>query len=577
MVNIKINGKELQVEEGITILEACRHLGIHIPTLCYLKDINGIGACRVCLVELIGSRKLVASCHTHVEEGMEILTNSPRVWEARRTNVALIISQHNDSCPSCVRSQNCQLQKLANDLNLSWAPYPKMLPKKKKWKDMPLLRDEAKCIKCARCIQICDKIQSLGVWQMVNTGARTTVGVSGNRTIDTAQCSLCGQCITHCPTGALQARDDTEKVYAALSNPDKIIVAQIAPAVRAAWGEDLGLSREEATVERLVAALRRIGFHYIFDTDFTADLTIMEEGTEFVGFLKKPEGHKFPLFTSCCPGWVRFLKSQYPDMVGQLSTAKSPQQMFGAVAKSYYAELLGVDPSRIFSLSIMPCTAKKHECAIPTMNDAGAGPDVDAVLTTREVVRMIKAEFVDVKALKDEAFDQPLGTASGAGVIFGATGGVMEAALRSAYFLVTGKNPPVDAFVSVRGQTMRGWNETNFEIAGTQIHTAIVSGLKNARKLVEAIRAGEVHYHFVEVMACPGGCAGGGGQPIHEGRELAGERGEVLYELDEKAPLRFSHENPEIIKAYQDYFGEPCSERAHHLLHTDHFAWEMPK
>ena len=353
------------------------------------------------------------------------------------------------------------------------------------------------------------------------------------------------------------------------------MVVQIAPAVRTAWGEELGLKPEFATVKRLAAALRRLGFDYIFDTNFSADLTIMEEGSEFLERLKHKDTEKFPMFTSCCPGWVRYVKGHYPEFTDQLSTAKSPQQMFGAVAKSYYAKILGVDPSKIFSVSIMPCIAKKHECAIPVMNDAGGGQDVDVALTTREVVRMIRSSTIVPMSLKEEELDMPLGVGSGAGVIFGATGGVMEAALRSAYYLVTGQNPDPDAFRSVRG--MEGWKEAEFDLAGSTIKVAVVSGLGNAGRLLKSLRQGKVSYDFVEVMACPGGCAGGGGQPIHDGYEMAEERVDILYGLDRVNNLRFSHENPSVIKCYEDYLGAPLSEKAHHLLHTDHHAWKMPE
>ena len=412
------------------------------------------------------------------------------------------------------------------------------------------------------------------VWDLANTGSRTTVDVTGNRILEESDCALCGQCITHCPVGALRERDDTPKVFRALADPDKITVVQIAPSVRAAWGEPFGLKREFATVKRLVTAMRRMGFDYIFDTNFTADLTIMEEGSEFLEKLKNKENEKFPLFTSCCPGWVRFMKSQYPDMVDQLSTAKSPQQMFGAVVKSYYAELLGVDPEKIFCVSVMPCLAKKHECTLPNMNDSGAGQDVDVVLTTREVDRMIRAEHIIPQELEEEEFDTPLGVGTGAAVIFGATGGVMEAALRSAYYLVTGENPQPDAFREVRG--MNGWKEASFNLAGTELKVAVASGLGNTRKLMEALRKGEVSYHFVEIMACPGGCVGGGGQPVRDGEELAEIRSGILYGLDAANELRFSHENPSVLKCYEDYFEKPLSHRAHQLLHTDHHAWKMP-
>lgn len=574
MVNLTIDHIPVTVPEGTTILDAARSAGIHIPSLCYLRGVNEIGACRVCVVELVGMDRLVPACNNVVEEGMEVLTSSPKVRETRRINVELLLSQHDCHCATCVRSGNCSLQTIANDLNILDLPFEKKVPETRWDRSFPLFRDASKCIKCMRCIQICDKVQTLNIWDVAATGSRTTVDVSLNRKITQADCSLCGQCITHCPVGALRERDDTRQVFEALADPNKITVVQVAPAVRTAWGEFMGLSPEQATVKRMVAALRRIGFDYIFDTNFAADLTIMEEGSEFLQRLKNPGAFKAPMFTSCCPGWVRFLKSQYPDMVSQLSTAKSPQQMFGAAAKSYYAQLLGADPQRIYSVSIMPCLAKKQEAALPTMESAGAGPDVDVVLTTRELSRMIRAEHIIPAELKEEEFDEPLGVASGAGIIFGATGGVMEAALRSAYYLVTGKNPSPDAFRDVRG--MDGWKEATFHIADTPIRVAVVSGLGNARRLIQALRRGEVQYDFVEVMACPGGCSGGGGQPIHDGQELAESRSEKLYGLDAIADLRFSHENPAVQRLYKDFLVRPLSEKAHHLLHTDHTAWEMP-
>lgn len=574
MVNLTINGKQIRVKEGSTILEAAAVAGIYIPTLCFLKDINEIGACRVCVVDVEGCAKLVTACNNKVWEGMVVHTNSPKVRESRRNNVELILSQHDCKCATCVRSGNCRLQSIANDLGILDLPFEISLPKATWPADFPLIRDSRKCIKCMRCVQVCDKIQSLNIWDVAGTGSRTTVDVSKNRRIQDSDCALCGQCITHCPVGALRERNDVQKALDALADPEKITVVQIAPAVRAAWGESLGLSREFATVKRLVTALRQMGFDYIFDTNFSADLTIMEEGSEFLEKLKNKENEKFPMFTSCCPGWVRFIKSQYPDMVDQLSSAKSPQQMFGAIAKTYYAKLLNVDPAKIYSISIMPCVAKKHECALPVMNDAGAGQDVDLVLTTREVDRLIRAEHIIPSALEESEFDMPLGVGSGAGVIFGATGGVMEAALRSAYFLVTGRNPDPDSFRKVRG--MDGWKEAEFNLAGQHLKVAVASGLGNTRKLMEAIRKGEVEYHFVEIMACPGGCAGGGGQPIHDGEELAEVRGDVLYGLDKVNNLRFSHENPSVLQCYKDFLDAPLSHLAHELLHTDHHAWQMP-
>lgn len=577
MVNITVNKQAISVFEGTTILEATKLIGMPVPTLCFLKDINEIGACRVCVVEVKGIDRLITACNNVVSEGMEIFTNTPKVREARKTNVELILSQHRTNCPTCVRSGKCQLQKIANDLDLVTEHYKKELPVCSWSSTFPLVRDASKCIKCMRCVQICDKVQSMNIWDVANTGSRTTVDVSMNREIKQSDCTLCGQCITHCPTAALQERDDVSKIFdmqGDLTNPDKITVIQIAPAVRVAWGEEFGLPSEFATEKRLVAALRRMGFDYIFDTDFSADLTIMEEGTEFLGRLSHRGSYKWPMFTSCCPGWVRFIKSQYPDMVDNLSTAKSPQQMFGTVTKTYFANKLGVDPNKITCISVMPCLAKKHEAEIPTINDSGANKDVDYVLTTREICRLIKSEQIDVTALPEEEFDSPLGIGSGAGAIFGATGGVMEAALRTCYAIVTGENPKPDAFENVRG--LDGWKEAEFNIKGTVVKVAVASGLGNTRKLVKAIRRGDVQYDFVEIMACPGGCSGGGGQPIHDGLELAGPRGISLYQLDSKNPLRFSHENPEIKVLYDEFLGEPNSHKAHELLHTDHTTWNMP-
>ena len=578
MVNLTINSIPVTVPEGTTILDAAASVDIEIPSLCYLKELNEISACRVCCVEVEGEGKLVPSCNNVVREGMVIRTNSPRALEARRVNMELILSQHDNKCATCIRSGTCQLQKIANDMGILGVSYPTDLARGKKadWTTtFPLYRDVNKCIKCMRCIQVCDKVQSLSVWDISGSGARTTIDVSGNRVIKQADCSLCGQCITHCPTGALRERDDTQKAYAALGDPDRVTIVQIAPAVRAAWGEAFGMPTGKATVGQLVSVLRKLGADYVFDTTFSADLTIMEEGTELLQRLQAGDLDNQPMFTSCCPGWVRFLKSQYPELTDNLSTAKSPQQMFGAVAKSYFAEKIGVDPHKIFVVSVMPCVSKKSECALPTMKDACGDPDVDVVITTRELNIMMRANHINPVFLPEEDFDSPLGTGTGAAVIFGATGGVMDAALRSAYYLITGKNPDPDAFRSVRG--MDGWKESVFEIPGAgEVRVAVASGLGNARKLIQAIKRGEVHYDFVEIMACPGGCAGGGGQPIVDGCELADERGSVLWRLDAKDKLRFSHENPDVLALYKEYLTAPLGEKSHHLLHTDHHGWDMP-
>ena len=576
MVTLTIDKKTVQVPEGTTIMEAAKQAHIDIPHLCYLKGVNEIAACRMCVVEVEGIESLVASCNTSVEEGMEIYTNSVKVRRARQMNIELLLSQHNSSCPSCVRSGNCSLQKLANDLNVCDLEY-KTDYKKRPWdRNLPLIRDESKCIKCMRCIQVCDKVQSVYIWDVSATGTRTTVDVNGNRKLDATECTYCGQCVTHCPVGALRERDDTGRVMRAIQDPDTVTVVQVAPAVRAAWGESLGMDREFATAERMVSALKELGFDYVFDTDFSADLTIMEEGSEFVRRFTHRNMYKWPMFTSCCPGWVRFLKSQYPEFTDNLSTAKSPQQMFGAVAKSYFAKKAGIDPHKMVVVSIMPCLSKKTECAQPVFKDACGDPDVDIVLTTREMVRLFRSEHVSVRHLPETPFDSPLGTATGAGVIFGATGGVMDAALRSAYYLITGANPSADAFTPIRG--IEGRKAAVFSIPGAgDVRICVVSGLQNARLLLRDILTGREEYDFVEVMACPGGCAGGGGQPIHDGCELAEERGERLWELDSACEIRFSHENPEVQALYADYLIAPLSEKSHHLLHTDHHAWTMPQ
>lgn len=582
MVNLTINHLPVSVPEGSTILEAARIAGIHIPHLCYLKGINEIGACRICAVEVEGEETLIPSCENVVREGMVIHTSSPRVRRARRVNLKLILSQHNSKCATCARSKNCQLQSLANDFGILENPYGEELPGGKQvcWNErFPLLRDASKCIKCMRCIQVCDKIQGMKIWDLEATGSRTHVHVSGNRMIENADCALCGQCITHCPVGALSERNDTDKVMAAIEDPETVTVVQIAPAVRAAWGEAMGLSPEQATVNRLAGALRQTGFDYVFDTSFSADLTIMEEGSEFLKRLRQGELEKYPMFTSCCPGWVRFLKSQFPELVGQLSTSKSPQQMFGAVIKTYFAKKAGIPPEKICSVSVMPCVAKKAENSLPTMRREDGTRDVDYVLTTREVVRMLRSERIPASRVWETPFDRIMGDYTGAGVIFGATGGVMEAALRSAAYLMTGKNPAADAFRAVRSTIAneeQPWREAEFDLAGTVIRVAVTSGLANARRLCEAIVEGRVKYDFVEVMACPGGCAGGGGQPVHcDDMERAFLRGQILYDLDRDMPVRFSHENGDVRLLYEEELGEPSGEKAEKLLHTDHVGWQM--
>jgi NADH-quinone oxidoreductase subunit G len=565
MVNITINGKAISVKDGTTILQAARENGIIIPSLCYLKDINEVASCRVCVVEIKGNDRLATACNTVCMEGMDILTNSKRAIEARRNNVALILSQHDCHCPTCARNSNCSLQNLAGDMNLLDPIYEAKLPENDWDMSLPIIRTNSKCIQCLRCVNICDKIQGMQVWDLLGTGRRATVGVREGRKLGEVNCTY---------FGALRERDDTVRLMAAINDPDKVVVLQVAPAVRAAWGDGVGLPPEMATEKRMAAAFRALGVDYVFDTNFAADLTIMEEGNELIGRMADTSGKaKMPMFTSCCPGWVRFMKLEYPELVGHLSTAKSPQQMFGAVTKTYFAKKIGVDPKKIVCVSVMPCTAKKYESSVPELNDAGAGADVDIVLTTREIARLMRVKGINVFTLPEQEFDSPLGTGTGAAVIFGATGGVMEAALRTAYFVLEGKNPDPDAFKVVRG--LNGRKEVTVTIAGIPVHACVASGLANARAVMEDIVSGRSKYDFIEIMACPGGCAGGGGQPITDGLELAGERGARLYDLDAKNKLRFSHENPSVRQIYAEFFRKPLSHKSHELLHTDQTQWTL--
>ena len=571
MVNLTIDNIPVSVKENTTIMEAAAGINIEIPKLCFLKGLNEIAACRVCVVELKGKDKLITSCNNVCEEGMEIFTNSKKVIRDRRKTVELILSQHDNRCVICAKSGNCSLQKVANDLNILEIPFAVELEKQPWNKNFPLIRDSSKCIKCMRCIQVCDKMQTLSVWDLHGTGARTTVNVTGYKKIEEADCSLCGQCITHCPVGALSERDDTSKFWDAIADPEKTVVVQIAPAVRTAWGEVFGLKDKDATVGKIVDALKKMGADYVFDTSFSADLTIMEEANEFVHRYTNGLIGDRPMFTSCCPGWVRFVKSQFPIMAKSLSTAKSPQQMFGAVMKSYFAEKIGVNPENMVSVSIMPCVAKKGEREMELFHGEYAGHDVDIALTTRELTRMIRASHIDPKSLEDVVADRPMGDYSGAGVIFGATGGVMEAALRTAYNIIKKENPPADAFKPVRSKAFQendGTVEAKFKIDDIELNIAVVSGLGNTRKLLNKIERGEAKYDFVEVMACPGGCVGGGGQPVKDGYELAFNRGKKLYFLDENSEIRYSHENKDIIALYDEYFHKPLSHRAHELLHV---------
>lgn len=567
MVNLTIDGLKVCVPEGTTIMQAAASVGIEIPRLCYLKDINEISACKVCVVEVQGRNRVVTSCTTPVEEGLVVYTNSPKARRVRRSNVELILSQHDCLCATCVRSGNCSLQKLSNDLGIYDIPYERDIVDTPWDQNFPLIRDSKKCIKCMRCVQVCDKIQDLHVWDVQNTGSRTTVDVAGNITIDAANCSLCGQCITHCPVGALKERNDVPKIYEALADTSKVTVVQVAPAVRTAWAEAFNIPEELATEGRLVAALKRVGFDYVFDTSFAADVTIMEEASELLARMSNPNDHSWPMFTSCCPGWVSYVSYKYPYYIANLSTTKSPQQIFGAIAKSYFAEKKGLKPKEICSISIMPCVSKKREAELFSMRSSGTH-DVDIVLTTRELIRLLRAEHINPAILEEQPFDNPLGQSTGAGVIFGATGGVMEAALRTAHYAITGQEATAEAFSPVRGEAGRRIAE--FKIGDKTLRTCTVSGLGNAGRLIEDIKAGKVHFDFVEVMACPGGCVGGGGQPIHDGEERAAMLSEKLYKLDNKRPLRQSHNNPDVQVLYNEYLEKPLSEKAEKLLHSNH-------
>lgn len=573
MVTLTIDNRTVTVPEGTTILEAARSARLDIPTLCYLKDINEIGACRICMVEVEGEQRLVAACDTQVAEGIVVHTNSPRVREARRVNLRLLLAQHDIRCPKCTRSGNCKLQQLTNDYNLLGNHYIKDLRPVEQDFSTPVVRFENRCVRCMRCIQVCDKIQGMHIWDLMGTGTRTTIGVSGARTLADSDCTFCGQCMTHCPVGGLQERDDTGRVFDALANPKKVTVVQMAPAVRAAWAEYYHLKPEYATAQRMVTALKQMGFDYVFDTNFTADLTIMEEGSEFVERFTHRDQYTWPMFTSCCPGWVRFVKTQFPAYVSHLSTAKSPQQMFGAVAKSYFAQKLGVDPHDIFVVSIMPCTAKKYEVLREEQRLPNGCMPVDVSLTTRELGRMITQAGLLFEHLPDGAFDPMLGVSTGAAAIFGASGGVMEAALRTVVEQLTGEGMAPLEYQEVRG--MEGVKEASYELPGKTVRVCVASGLHNVKRVLDGIRDGSLQYDFVEFMACPGGCINGGGQPIQHANvrnftDIKALRAAALYKQDEGMTYRRSHENPVVQKVYADFLGEPGGHKAHALLHCSY-------
>ncbi len=569
-VNIKINGVPVSAPKGSTILEAARISGIEIPTLCYLKDINEIGACRICVVEVKGARSLVASCVFPINEGMEIFTNTPVVLDSRKQTLQLILSTHDRKCLSCVRSGNCELQRLSNELGVEdEGIYDGACEEYEIDNSAPhMYRDNNKCILCRRCTAVCEKTQAIGVIGANERGFKTNIASPFDMGLGDTSCVSCGQCIAVCPTGALNEKDNTNDVFAALADTTKHVVVQTAPAVRAALAEEFGNPIGTNAQGKMVAALRRLGFAKVFDTDFAADLTIMEEANEFLDRVKN--GGVLPMITSCSPGWIKYCEHYFPDMIENLSSCKSPMQMFGAITKTYYAEKMGIDPKDIIMVSVMPCTAKKFEIGRDDENAAGV-PDVDISITTRELARMIKKAGINFNNLPDEEFDNPLGESTGAAVIFGATGGVMEAALRTAVETLTGEELPNLNFENVRGTT--GIKTATYNVAGMDVKVAVASGLANAKELLTKVKNGEETYHFIEIMGCPGGCVTGGGQPqqpasVMNTIDLKAARAKVLYNIDKDMPKRKSHENEAIKKLYADYLGKPGSHKAHDILHT---------
>ena len=576
MINIKINGKEISVQKGITVLEAARYAGVEIPTLCFLKEINEIGACRICMVEVSeGGRpaRLVTACVYPVSEGMEVVTSSPRIEKSRKTTLEMILSTHDRSCLTCVRSTNCELQKLCRDYGIENAgKYDGAKPVYKLDTSAPhLVRDNNKCILCRRCVAAC-KQQLVSVIGANDRGIDTHIACAFELDLDNTPCVSCGQCINVCPTGALTEKDDTAKVWAALADPNKYVVVQTAPAVRAALGEEFGMPIGTNVEGKMVAALRRLGFDKVFDTDAAADVTIVEEANELVQRIQN--GGALPMITSCSPGWVKFAELYYPEQLAHLSTCKSPQQMFGGILKTYYAEKMGIDPAKIFSVSVMPCTAKKFEVGREEMNENGLA-DVDVSITTRELARMIDRAGIKFNFLPDEEFDDPMGTDTGAAVIFGATGGVMEAALRTANDWLTGKSNDAVEFHEVRGT--QGLKEATYTINGMEIKVAVASGIANANYVMDQIKAGTAPWTFVEIMCCPGGCVNGGGQPIQPASvrnvfDIKAMRAKALYDQDAGMTLRKSHESPFVKALYEEYMGEFGSHKAHEILHTHYVA-----
>jgi len=565
MINLTIDGGQAEVEEGATILDAALKINIHIPTLCYLPEVQAIGACRVCLVEIEGNRTLQAACVTPAADGIKVFTNTERVRKARRFSVEMLLSNHPFECLTCARNLNCELQKLAYDLGIREVRFTGAKSGGRIDESSPAIRrDQNKCILCRRCIAVCQEIQSVTALYARGRGFETRVEPAFDRNINDVACTNCGQCSLVCPVGAITEKECIQEVWGAINDPAKFVVIQDAPAVRAALGEEFGYPPGTLVTGKMLAAARMLGFDRVFDTNFAADLTIMEEGSELLKRVK--EGGALPLITSCSPGWIKFIEHFYPEMLPHLSTCKSPHQMLGALAKTYFAKKAGVDPKDIVVVSVMPCTAKKFECSRPEMTDSGF-KDVDYVLTTREFARMIKQAGINFDSLADGYYDDPLGEYTGAATIFGATGGVMEAALRTAYEVATGKTLTNIEFAAVRG--LEGIKEATIPVEGIgDLRVAVAHGLGNARKLVERVKEGKTTYHFIEIMACPGGCVGGGGQPIPVNNEIRALRAKALYMEDEHLTYRKSHENPAIKRMYEEFLGEPLGEKSHHLLHT---------
>jgi len=571
MVSVTINGIPVTVQEGSTILEAARTIDVKIPTLCHLnlpemKFNNHVASCRVCMVEVEGRRNLAPACSTPVAEGMVIRTDSHRAIEARRTMLELLLSDHPKSCLTCAKNLDCELQALAAELGVREIPYEgEESSYKKDVSSLSIIRDPNKCIMCRRCETMCNEVQTVGVYSAAGRGFHTVVMPAFELPLIETSCTFCGQCLAVCPTGALTEVDNVPEVWKALADPQTVVVVQTAPAVRVALGEAFGLEPGTPVTGKMVAALRRLGFDYVFDTDFAADLTIMEEASELIHRLK--HGGRLPILTSCCPGWVKFFEHQFPDLLDIPSSCKSPHEMFGVIVKSFLAPKLGLDPAKVKVVSVMPCVAKKYEAARPELRHRPEIPDVDLVITTRELARMIHEAGIDFNSLPEEDFDRPLGESTGAGVIFGVTGGVIEAALRTAYEWLTAKPLEKVEFEALRG--MDGIKEAVVGIDGLKLRIAVCHGLGNARRILEKIRAGQCEYHAIEIMACPGGCIGGGGQPYHHGNmEILKKRATGLYREDRSKHLRKSHENPEVQRLYQEFLSEPYGELAHKLLHT---------